>query len=655
MKRYGILSLLLTLFVTYATAQKGQPAFGKIDKADLEMTDCEFDKGADAYKLIDRAYVYYDRGISQFKLVTERRVRIKIFKDAGMAYANVKIPYRGRNNDEQIKNIDACTYNLDGSGNIVTTKVDKKSIYSQQLNKVLNEYTIVFPEVKVGSVIEYRYTYESEYIFYIDDYYFQSEIPSRFSQFELKAPLLFRFKEDQFVYMPLEKKEDVSDDFINTNDGLVRAKTLYKTLTMRNVPGIHDEPYMSSKNDYMQRIGFQLAQIDYGNGQTTDMRTTWNKMVEEMDKDEDFGEELRKSVPNAHEIIDKAAQCATMEGKIAMIYNYVRNRMTWNGVSSKYAMQGIRTAWEKKSGSSGDINIILYSLLKEAGVTVFPLLVSTRDNGVINQFYTSEKQFNEVLVYAETADKSFVMNAADRYNPYNLIPYDVANTAAMLIDGERSQFVTLTAPNQKFKHFVALQGDMDATGILKGEALVTSQGYAKNPRCKSWLEDKEGFKDRYFSKSYTAIKVNDIKVSNVDNDSMGLEQKVQFSLPLSSSGEYKYFTLNLFTGLEKNPFVNDERVADVDFGYQQEYMIFGSFTLADGYIFDDLPKNFTMIMPDTSIVMNRAMQIEDGALNVRITLQFKRPWYSAQNYPEFKDFYKKLYAKLNEQVVVKKK
>jgi hypothetical protein len=42
-------------------------------------------------------------------------------------------------------------------------------------------------------------------------------------------------------------------------------------------------------------------------------------------------------------------------------------------------------------------------------------------------------------------------------------------------------------------------------------------------------------------------------------------------------------------------------------------------------------------------------------LNVRITVEFKSSFYPAANYPEFKEFYKKLLAKLNEQIVIKKK
>jgi Domain of Unknown Function with PDB structure (DUF3857) len=162
-----VLTAFAALLVATASlqAQKTKlPAVGKIEKADLEMTDCEFDKGAVAYKLIDRGNIFYDRGVNFFKMVTERRTRIKILKEKGLDYANVKIPFYSRNNDQKMTDIDAYTYNLDAGGNVVVTKVDKKSIYTQKLSKNVTQAIIAFPEVKPGTVIEYKYRIESEYV-----------------------------------------------------------------------------------------------------------------------------------------------------------------------------------------------------------------------------------------------------------------------------------------------------------------------------------------------------------------------------------------------------------------------------------------------------------------------------------------------------------
>ena len=80
-----------------------------------------------------------------------------------------------------------------------------------------------------------------------------------------------------------------------------------------------------------------------------------------------------------------------------------------------------------------------------------------------------------------------------------------------------------------------------------------------------------------------------------------------------------------------------------------------NFTIPDGYAFEELPKNLRMIMPDTSIVFTRMASAEQDRLSVKIILDIKKPSYSIEEYPEFKEFYKKLFDLLNEQFVYRKK
>ena len=136
---------------------------------------------------------------------------------------------------------------------------------------------------------------------------------------------------------------------------------------------------------------------------------------------------------------------------------------------------------------------------------------------------------------------------------------------------------------------------------------------------------------------------------------MPLEQKIKFSAVLNSSGEYRYFSINLFSDLEKNPFIANSRVSDIDFGVHQDYTVFGNYTIPPGFVFDGVPENISMKTSDNGIVFSRTIQVETNLLNVRMTLEFKKTFYTADSYPEFTAFYKKLFDKLNEQVVIKKK
>ena len=168
-------------------------------------------------------------------------------------------------------------------------------------------------------------------------------------------------------------------------------------------------------------------------------------------------------------------------------------------------------------------------------------------------------------------------------------------------------------------------------------------------------KDKEKYVDEFFKSKNQGVSIDAVEVKDEDNDSLPLSQKLKFTQAVTGSGDYQYFSVNLFSGIEQNPFISDTRFSDVFFGTNQQYSIIGTFTIPEGYAFETLPKNMRMIMPDTSITMTRQFAVQGNSMSIRINLDFKRPYYTVEEYPDFKEFYKQLIALLNEQVVYKKK
>ena len=62
-----------------------------------------------------------------------------------------------------------------------------------------------------------------------------------------------------------------------------------------------------------------------------------------------------------------------------------------------------------------------------------------------------------------------------------------------------------------------------------------------------------------------------------------------------------------------------------------------------------------MAMPGRIAQFTRNMDSKDNLLNMKIDIDFKQPFYVSANYDDFHEFYKKMMAALNEQVVIKKK
>lgn len=201
----------------------------------------------------------------------------------------------------------------------------------------------------------------------------------------------------------------------------------------------------------------------------------------------------------------------------------------------------------------------------------------------------------------------------------------------------------------------AVQGEIDTDGNMKGNCLVNCYHYARVQRCEEYTKNQAKFKEDYFLSPYPSVKVEELTINNLEADSLPLEQKVKFSTALNSSGYYRYFTVNLFSDLDKNWFIAEERSSDVDFGFLQDYSLFGNFTIPADYVFDGLPESLSMVTEDKGIVFTRTVTAEGNLLNVRITVEFKRTFYPAGSYPDFREFHKKMFDKLNEQVVIKKK
>jgi Domain of Unknown Function with PDB structure (DUF3857) len=652
--RQLLIALLLLLSTTVIFAQKELPKFGNIDKADLTLKECEFDKDAEAYKLIDFGDVTYINGRNLFKIKTERRIRIKILKDKGLDQANIKIKFYSKLNFENIYNISGVTYNLDSSGNVVTTKLDKSSIFKKPVDKKISEVAFTMPDVKVGSVIEYKFTDEKESIQDLDDWYFQDEIPTRISMYRILIPSFFRFVNEVLVYQKVDQKDDdVPQSMSTPGGGIFHYNSFEKTYTLKNVPALREEPFMGATKDYLERVVLQLSQIVYPDGHTEEVMSSWPKLSKELLEDEDFGLQLKKNI-HSGTLDDSLKLLKNERQKIVFIYDYVQRNMNWNHIQSLYSFDGVKSAWDKKSGSNGEINLILINLLRDAGLKAYPLLVSTKDNGTVNTLYPFLDQFNNAMACVITDDKVYILNAADKYNPAYLIPYDVVNNEAFIVDDEKGGWITLTDDKDKYENYVSLFSEITSDGLMKGNATIYCSGYSKNPRVQKWKEDKKAFND-YFSKAFTGVKIDNLEVNNADIDTLPLQQKLDFTLPVNSSGGYEYFPINLFQGLETNPFIADERRTDIEFGFKKSYTIVAKIYIPDGYEFDELPKNIKMIMPDTSIVLQRMMQADSNSVDLKITVNFQRPVYTVEMYAMFREFYKKLFDVLNEQVVIKKR
>lgn len=649
-----IFTLFMLLNSLLLFAQDDIPDYGKIDKRDLLLKECKFDKDADAYKLLSIGEVNYEMVNGNFNIVNDRRVRIKILNEEGLRKANVTIQFYSKSGYKAIKDITGITYNLDNTGNIVTSTLPRDSIKSKKISGKLAEVSFTMPDVKVGSVIEYEYNYIEKSIANIDDWYFQDDIPTRFSLYDVAIPFMFKFETVVYAYQELEQENSV----LNQNATFRRDRLAYasteKSYILRNVPALRKEPYMGSEKDYLQRIAFRLTQVEYGNGEKEKVESDWSQVTKDLLDDAEFGEQLKKKISRTKKLDDALTNVVGDYNKMAVIYDYVRKNIKWNGDESVYSLKEVSEAWDKKSGNTAELNFALIILLRDAGLHAYPLLVSTNENGQVNSKDPLLRKFNATMACVIIDGKNYILNAADKYNPPNLVPSNVIDNNGYIVDNEKGGWIQLSSENNNYRNDVSVFASLMPDDTLRGTTIINSYSYAKDVEVKR-LKEKNDTLETFYTSPYDGMRITCTNFKNLGMDTVALQQEFDFSMPLTSDGDKKSFTLNLFQGFNKNPFEAEKRKTDVDFNYKRSYTIEGNIYIPDNYQFKEVPKTININMPDSGIVMERVLKAGKNSLKFRITVDITNTLYEYSSYPLLRDFYNKLYNALNEPVVLIRK
>lgn len=637
-----LLAFTSLLFHTNSFAQSTDdfPSFGTYSADEINLKKCDFDKEANAVVLFDIAKSYYD---DDWHLITDHRTRIKILNAKGLNQADVAINFYSKDDFEYISNINGTTTNFDASGEH-NTKLSSKTVFTKQVNSHWSQMRFSMPEVKAGSIIEYSYTSNMKHYGGLDEWVFQKEIPVLKSAYDLTLR-----PNTEFAYKVLKSKDIPIKIDPRKNSGSIYFE-------MDNIAGLRDEPFMDSRKNNLQHVTFQLAAYTQHDNKVNTF-TKWEDVAPELLKEQEFGSQLTKSLSGTDDFIAKTKALPTDIEKIKATYALVQKKVGWDGFTTKYSIDGIKKAWDKGTGKNGEINLIFVNLLQSVGVAAYPLLAADRWHGKVDVSYPFIDQFNNTVAYIETLNGSFmVIDAADKETPINMIPYDLLNTYGYIVGKKKKGLILLEDKNHYLKNMVSLSAQISQDGVMSGSAQGFSYDYEKIERKNFYNKNgKQKFISKYFTADYANIQADSLELDNLNNDSLDLEQKVNFKQTLSTSGEYTFVDCHLFSGIGKNPFTDNVRFSDINFGSARTYLANQAIALPSNYKVDALPKNLKMITPDSAFTLIRRVEIQDNQLMTQIKFEIRNSYYSVEDYSMLKEFFKKMYDILDEQVVLKKK
>jgi len=189
------------------TIQAQNYDLGKVTIAELNEKVHPKDSSAPAAILFKkgRTYFGYNKDVG-FYANHVCEVKIKIYKKEGLSWANQKVRFYigyDKLNEDRLEFSDAVTYNLE-NGNIVKTKLNNQGEFKNKINQYWKEKTITLPNVKVGSIIEYKYVLRSENLVKFPDFDVQFSIPVDYFYYKTQIPEFYIYKPILIGGIPLE-------------------------------------------------------------------------------------------------------------------------------------------------------------------------------------------------------------------------------------------------------------------------------------------------------------------------------------------------------------------------------------------------------------------------------------------------------------------
>jgi transglutaminase-like putative cysteine protease len=471
--RLGGQVLAAGMLASAALAQE-LPNLPPITAQELKMTDNQAAPGGMAIIL------YYGVESDNTKWTETYSVRIKVLKEEGKKYADIKISYYDK--DTKLEEVHARTISPDGKVTESARQIFDREVVKAKKFQV-NEKVLTLPNVQVGSILEYSYRL-----------HFKGSLPDAFkhpSNYYLRygftwPAALWTVQQDLFVrhaefrLIPV-KDARVREYYLNMPKGPSFERMHDGTLRyyMDDIPAYEEEGLAPPEEASKMRlavyyaIGF-LAPEDYWRGLGERRAETIDAFI---GKSKAVQQEAAKIVaPNASE-----------EAKARAIYGRVQKIRAVSYEDSKtdkeMKQENLR---ENKHAEdvlthgyayANEINLLYVALARAAGLQAGAVMVATRDRSIFLRDYPSDEQLNAVVVEVRIAGNDVYLDPATRFCPYGLLPWNKTGVGGVLVDGVGGKL--LFTPNPASSDAVTRAvGDLrlSANGELSGNVTVTYSG-----------------------------------------------------------------------------------------------------------------------------------------------------------------------------------
>jgi hypothetical protein len=651
---------------------KTKHTLAKVSPSDFALPPTPIiDSNTHAVILSDQGEVHFignRRG--WFSYVYTRQTKIKVLDKTAFGLATVEVDLRDlQDHADELGSVIASTYNM-GNGQLVETKLDPKDIFFTKLNKYYKTAKFSLPGVKEGSILEYTYTITSEYADHMPSWTFQGEkIPCLSSEYKVEIPetMSFVVVRQGFHGFAVDKGSTGNQSYSVTqqvDDGrggkfdkplFVSVGTVKHDWIMKDILPFGSERFLSTPENYMDKLSFQLAATRVNNYESYAHSTTWAKATAELLTGQSFGMPLAEEDFSVSQLSDKIPVSNDALEQAKAVYYYVSQHFACTDHSYMYIETSLKDVIHNNSGCVGDINLLLVALLRKRGMQADPVVLSTREHGFNLASYPVLEKLNYVVVQLSLGGKLYYLDAARPQLGFGQLAANCYNGHARVISDRDSSSIYFWADSLKeSKVTLALLSGSDKG--LEG-TLQSTLGPEESYQVRR--DVAEHGEQQYFKNIQTSWG-EDADISNGGIDSLTrLEDPVkihyEFVLKQTPGASVLYFNPVMSGGWRENPFKAADRRYPVEMPYAIDQTYVFSMDIPEGYMVDELPKSAKVAFNGDQGYFEYLIQQQGDKIQMRCRVRLNKAFFAPEDYSSLRDFFAFIVKKENEQIVLKKK
>jgi len=605
-------------------------------------------------------FVGNEQGWFSYVFQRHRRVKIlnkKAFDD--LATVDVEL-YRPLGNSERLDKVSASTYNLE-NGQVTEVKLEKKDVFEDRQRGDWTQMRFTLPGVREGSIIDYSYTINSPYVEFLPTWQFQSErYPCLWSELMVEIPqALFYTVVKQGIHRYAVDKGDVGGGSYTLGDGHGGSMAVDATVTkhhwvMTDIPAFHSEEFLFCPDNYVDKIDFQLAKT-YDGQEYHDHYNSWKQATEQLMGKSNFGAALDGDDEAVGDCVNKAvAGGGDFAAQAREIYYYLTGNFTCDNHSNIFITSRLRDVIRKRSGTVGDINLLLAAMLRKIGLKADPVVLTTREHGFNLATYPVLERLDYVIVRTVIHGNVIYLDAAHPKLGFGQLDEDCYNGHARIISKTDSGSVYFESDSLRERKATVVFVSTTDKGV---EGTWTSTlGAQESYQLREHVSDQG---EKAFFKNIQTQYGDDITIFDGGIDSLDQPEKpvtVHYTFKLRPGEDNAKVYLNPFigAGLRTNPFGAAERKYPIEMPYVREDLYVFTMQIPDGYAVEDLPKSARAMLNGQDGVFEYLIGVQEGMIQLRCRLKLNKAIFGPEDYGSLRDFYAFAVQKEAEEIVLKK-